>query len=173
MKRLFVVVVVSLVLLSGCAQPTREELEAVEKAVATLRIEKSALEDAVKRLPPGELREQILYRLGQVQSRLPDVEKELLKLKNDSDRSWLDVASLTMKETGQQVGGVWGGIIGLVGVGLSLFSSAGKRKAQSAVKEIVLGIEGAKNGDGTVNLSKVKMGSLGKEAVDRVQEEIP
>ena len=166
---------VSILFLAGCSfwsgGPSDDDLRKAEGAVAALRTEREAIGRTLEALPAGELKEKLLVRYGELQALLPRIEQRLQELRSHSDRSWADVTAAGMQETGRQVGGPWGALIGLAGGILAVFAGAQKRKAQKAVSEIVGGIEGAKAGN-VVDLTKVVMGATGKDAVDAEQKRL-
>jgi hypothetical protein len=175
-------VLVCVLFLSGCSfwnsGPSDEQLRSAEGAVAALRTEREAIGRTLDALPAGELKEKLLVRYGELQALLPRIEQQLQSLRSHSDRSWADVTAAGLTETGRQVGGPWGALIGLAGGVLALFAGVKKRQAdatarqnQTAVSEIVTAIEAAKTGD-TVDLAKVVMGPTGKRAVDAEQERL-
>jgi hypothetical protein len=120
----------------------------------------------------------LLIRYGELKEKLPDIERRLAGLRAQSDRSWADVTAAGLQETGQAVGGPWGALIGLAGTVLAAFAGLKKKKAETArqtaetaIAEIVAGIEAAKAG-ATVDLNKVVMGKVGKDAVDAEQQRL-
>jgi hypothetical protein len=159
--------------------PSEDDLRKAEGAIAALRVERDAISRTLEALPAGELRDRLLVRHGELQALLPRIEGRLAELRQNSNRSWADVTAAGLTETGRQVGGPWGALIGLAGGILALFAGVKKRQAdatsqqnQTAVSEIVTAIEAAKNGDGTVKVSDIVMGRAGKAAVDKVQEDM-
>jgi tetrahydromethanopterin S-methyltransferase subunit G len=177
MKRFFLAVTLAagLGVLPGCAfwssGPSDEQLRSAEAAIVALRTEREAIGRTLDALPAGELKEKLLVRYGELQALLPRIEGRLSELRSHSDRSWADVTAAGMQETGRQVGGPLGALIGLAGGLLAVVAGVKKRQAQRAVSEIVGGIEAAKAGN-TVDLTKVVMGATGKDAVDAEQKRL-